>query len=255
MCQWLSCTCLEQPQYEDRSSLYSYQYSAHQSSIISENGTDSSDSKNKQSPADDDTMEILGPLADKEQQSDDSTASTGTVSNERLMAELQQEIDSEKSGGARSQMGKKMGLSSFRSDKTDEERQVAIDQARDLNGVNPVVTVVGSLFALAGAAGLWWLTQYLAEFFAMRPIETDVYFVARVTSVFRNVVMGLVSLASGFFGVTGVGIFLLGVRVAYGVTTGELDPTPIVRKNKDEDEKAVDFGNVWDLMTNKNQKR
>ena len=39
--------------------------------------------------------------------------------------------------------------------------------------------------------------------------------------------MGVSSLASGSFGVIGLGIFLLGLRVAYGVATGELDPTPI----------------------------
>lgn len=188
---------------------------------------------------------------------------TGTV-NERLMAELQQAVETEKYG-ARSSMGQKMGLAGssssrfrpFSSTKTDQERQAAVEEARNLNGVNPVVTLVGSMVALAIAAGLWTLTQWLAEYFALHPIESDLYVVNRVTAVFRNVIMGLVSLASGFFGVTGVGIFLLGVRVAYGVVTGELDPTPIVRKKTTttNDEPAVNLGSAWDLMTNKNQKR
>jgi len=229
--------------------------------------------------------EILGPLADAKKTREEAagtivdggedqvaaasgaSAMTGTV-NERLMAELQQAVETEKYG-ARSSMGQKMGLAGssssnrgsgrfrpFSSRKTDQERQAAVEEARNLNGVNPVVTLVGSMVALAIAAGLWTLTQWLAEYFALHPIESDLYVVTRVTAVFRNVVMGLVSLASGFFGVTGVGIFLLGVRVAYGVVTGELDPTPIVRKKTaTNDEAAVDLGSAWDLMTNKNQKR
>ena len=54
--------------------------------------------------------------------------------------------------------------------------------------------------------------------------------------------MGILSLASGFFFVTGLGIFLLGVRVAQGVASGELDPT---RKSVEEE---VVLPNVWDLM-------
>jgi len=61
----------------------------------------------------------------------------------------------------------------------------------------------------------------------------------------------------GFFLVTGLGIFALGVRVAYGVFTGELDPTPIKRNpiagvGKSED---VVMPNVWDLMMNKKPTR
>ena len=63
--------------------------------------------------------------------------------------------------------------------------------------------------------------------------------------------MGLSSLASGFFGVVGVGIFLLGVRVAYGVMTGELDPTPIKKSKSDE----IVMPDVWGLMTGKTNRR
>ena len=89
---------------------------------------------------------------------------------------------------------------------SDEERQVAIEEARNLNGVNPVVAIVGGLVGVTIATGLWFGTSSLGTFFALHPVDTDVYFIIRVTSVFRNIVMGLSSLASGFFGVTGVGI-------------------------------------------------
>jgi hypothetical protein len=174
---------------------------------------------------------------------DDGKAMTGTV-NERLLAELEDAARQEKYG-SRSAMSKSMGV---RSRKSDQEREAAIEEARNLNGVNPVVAITGSLFALAMAAGLWGLTNWLAEWFFLHPTNSDVYFVTRASSVVRNIVMGLSSLASGFFGVTGLGIFLLGIRVAYGVAKGELDPTPIKSKSKDGD---VEAPNVWDLMMNK----
>ena len=63
--------------------------------------------------------------------------------------------------------------------------------------------------------------------------------------------MGLSSLASGFFGVIGIGIFLLGIRVAYGVVTGELDPTPIKQSKSEE----IVLPDVWSLMTGKKPNR
>jgi hypothetical protein len=178
-------------------------------------------------------------------------AATNTV-NERLLSELEVATKKEKFG-ARSAAGRKLGLVDGygRSRKTDEEVEEAIARARDLNGVNPVIALTGSLFALAVAAGLWYATSQLGTYYLQHPVDTDVYFVIRVTSVVRNVSMGLVSLASGFFGVTGLGIFLLGVRVAYGVITGELDPTPIKQSMTDK----VKMPNMWDLMTNKKPSR
>ena len=182
---------------------------------------------------------------DDETNKAEEKAVTGTI-NERLMAELQEAANKEKYG-AKSSFGKKYGLSSFRSQKTEEEIQASIAEARDLNGVNPVVALLGGIFAFAVAGGLWYGTNVLGTFFALHPVETDVYFVQRLAAVFRNLVMGLVSLASGFFGVTGMGIFLLGVRVAVGVAKGELDPTPIKKKKSEE----LEMPNVWDLMMNK----
>jgi len=173
------------------------------------------------------------------------SAATNTI-NERLMEELQKATNQEK-GGSKSSVGKKLGFDAFRSDKSEEEREAAIAEARNLNGVNPGVALAGSAFALAAAGGLWALTNLLAEYFVLHPVESDAFVVERVTAVMRNVVMGIVALASGFFGVTGLGIFLLGVRVAYGVATGELDPTPVKKNKQDE----VEMPNVFDLMMNK----
>jgi hypothetical protein len=182
-------------------------------------------------------------------------AATNTI-NERLLAELQQAEQKERFG-ARSAAGKKLALvDGFgRPRKTDKEIQAAIEEARDLNGVNPVVAILGSFFAFAVAAVLWLSTNKMGAWFATHPPNTETYFVLRTAQVFRNVVMGLISLASGFFGVTGLGIFLLGVRVAYGVATGELDPTPIKKSSipgqQGEESNGVNIGNMMDLMMNK----
>jgi hypothetical protein len=202
----------------------------------------SSENKEKDSSSSAKIIDTSETTQEKEEPA--GSAATNTI-NERLMAELKEARGQEK--GSKSSVGKKLGLDTFRSDKTEEEREAAIQEARNLNGVNPAVALAGSAFALAAAAGLWALTNFLAEYFVLHPIESDTYAVERVTAVMRNVVMGIVALASGFFGVTGLGIFLLGVRVAYGVATGELDPTPIKKCKQDE----VEMPNVWDLMMNK----
>ena len=176
-------------------------------------------------------------------------AATRTV-NERLMAELEEAASKEKYG-SRSELTKKFSLDMFRSTKTDEERKAAIEEARNLNGVNPVVTGVASVLALATAFGLWKATTALGIFFATHPVESDWYVVQRSTSVFRNVAIGLVSLGAGFCGVTGLGILLLTGRVAIGVAKGELDPTPLPTKPGEE----VEIPNIWDLMLNKKPNR
>ena len=199
--------------------------------------------------------EILGPLASVVVEPADTTeapesgmAATRTV-NERLQAELE-EMKRKELYGSKTSIGQKMGLASFASTKTDEERNASIEEAKDLNGVNPAVALGGGVFALVAATGLWILTSFLAEEFVLHPVETDIYFVQRVASVFRNVVMGLTSLASGFFGVCGFGLLLLGFRVAYGVAKGELDPTPIKSKKQE-----IEMPNVWDLMTSQKGRR
>lgn len=177
-------------------------------------------------------------------------AATNTI-NERLLQELQQQQDTI-TKGPQSALGKKLGASFVRPRKSEEEIQASIEEARNLNGVNPVVALTASFVAMGIAYGLWTFTNYVGGVFVSHPLETDNYAIQRVASVFRNVVMGMFSLLSGFFGVTGFGVFLLGVRVAYGVVTGELDPTPIKKmKRGGLEEDKVEVPNVWDFMTNK----
>ncbi len=176
-----------------------------------------------------------------------SSAKTNTV-NERLMAELQAAAEAE--NGPKTKMGEKFKGAFRYSEKTDAEREAALEAARDLNGVNPIVTILASFFAFGMAFGLWSLTQFFAEAFLTHPVPVDApYAFVRAAGVFRNAVMGLTSLASGFAAVSGLGVFLLGCRVAIGVFSGELDPTPIKKPGLKNDE--IEIPNVWDLMMNK----
>lgn len=205
-------------------------------------------------PLDNDTITIQSSGPNKSDADDDvkTAAKTNTV-NERLMAELKAATEAER--GPKTKLGDKLKGAFKYSDKTDQERQAALEAARDLNGVNPGVTIVASFFAFGMAYGFWSLTQFLAGVFLTHPVPEDApYAFARAANVFRNVVMGMTSLASGFAAVSGLGVFLLGCRVAYGVMIGELDPTPIKRpgmKNSDE----IEIPNVWDLMMNKKPNR
>lgn len=118
-------------------------------------------------------------------------AATNTI-NERLMAELEDATNKEKYG-ARSRMGKKLGLAGMvESERTDEARKKSIEEARNLNGVNPAVALAGGVVALAGASALWYATSWLGGFFALHPVDSDVYFVQRLSQVLRNVAIGLV---------------------------------------------------------------
>jgi len=173
-------------------------------------------------------------------------AATSTV-NERLLSEIQASVEKEKYGSGKS----RQYFKEFQSQKTEEERRRSIEEARDLNGVNPLVCIGGAAFAWACAGALWFATTYLGVLFTSHPLDTDMYFAQRLADVFRSAVMGLVSLASGFFGVVGIGIFLLGIRVAYGVMTGELDPTPIKQPKSEE----IVVPDVWGLMMGKNNNR
>lgn len=186
-------------------------------------------------------------------------AATNTV-NSRLMAELRAQ-ESDVRVGPTSKFGRT--LASLRPERTEAERAASLAEARDLNGVNPVIAVTASLVALAMGFGLWTLTTYLGTLFATHPVDLDApYAFQRVAGVFRNAVMGLASLLSGFFGVTGLGVLLLGLRVGYGVATGELDPTPIKKpvrttssagssSSKDDGKPELDLSNAWDLMRGK----
>ena len=209
---------------------------------------DNEDRKIQAAKLEERTIEIESTKDDEEKEVS-AGAKVNTV-NERLMKELEEAQEKEKYGNK----GKK-GKFEFRyaPERTEEERLAALEEARNLNGINPLICIGGAIFAGVVSAALWSATGYIGEVFATHPVETDFYTIQRLAGVFRNVVIGIVSLASGFFGVTGLGIFLLGIRVAYGVLTGELDPTPIVNSKSSKEQPQI--LNIWEFMTGSNKRR
>merc|ERR1712187_414682 len=93
--------------------------------------------------------------------------------------------------------------------------------------------------------GFWVLTQSSAEWFLTHPIETEFYPVQRLGIAFQTAVVGLSSLAAGIFGFSALGILLLGLQVAVGVATGELDPN----KKSDEQARQTTAERVRDFLT------
>ncbi|CAE7322806.1 SLC2A3 [Symbiodinium sp. CCMP2592] len=105
-----------------------------------------------------------------------------------------------------------------------EDQKRIVQQEVDLNGIDPTACFVGAAPVAALSYGFWTFTSRSAEWFYNHPVESEFYPVQRLGLVFQAAVVGLSSLASGIFGFTALGIFLLGVRVSIGVLSGELDP-------------------------------
>jgi len=189
--------------------------------------------------------------------------------NARLLDELNNSIATNKNPEPKIKALKNIA-GFFSSTRTEEERQLALEEAKDLNGVNPFACIAASVVCFVLAAGLWAATNFLTGLFVMHPIQTDIYAIQRFAAVFRNVIVGITSLGAGFSGVTGLGLAALGFRVAYGVyVTGELDPTPLpknrsstaiisspVPRNDDTKEDAkFDARDAFALMFGSNKKR
>lgn len=126
------------------------------------------------------------------------------------------------------------------------EAQKTIKQQKvDLNGVDPITCVAGAIPVAALSYGFWTFTGRAAEYFVTHPIDSDFYPVQRLGVVFQTAMVGLGSLAAGIFGFTALGLLLLGIQVAYGVATGELDPN----KKSIQPERQSTAEKVRDLFT------
>lgn len=127
---------------------------------------------------------------------------------------------------------------------SDDQKRI-VQQEVDLNGIDPIACVVGAAPTAALSYGFWTFTGSAAEWFVTHPIESDFYPVQRLGAAFQAAVVGLSSLAAGIFGFTALGIFLLGVRVALGVASGELDPS----KQSAEPPRQTTAERVRDIFT------
>jgi hypothetical protein len=98
------------------------------------------------------------------------------------------------------------------------------DRKEDLNGINPVVPILASVFPAGLAYYALQLANYLSAHFAVSFLASEYYPVQRFAVISRNIVVGMASLLTGFSGVISLGLFALGVTVMIGVLKGELDP-------------------------------
>jgi len=126
-----------------------------------------------------------------------------------------------------------------------EDQKRIVRKEVDLNGIDPVTCLFGSIPVAGLSYGFWTLTGSAAEWFLAHPIETEFYPVQRLGVAFQTAVVGLSSLAAGIFGFTALGLFLLGLRVAFGAATGELDPT----RESTEPQRQTTAEQVRDLFT------
>lgn len=108
--------------------------------------------------------------------------------------------------------------------KTPSASSNRLNKIEDLNGIDPITSFFFAFFPLGMSYFGWQLSVYLAEHFAIQFVDSEIYPVQRFTIVARNLVVGMSSLATGFCGVVSLGLFLLSIRVGYGVLRGELDP-------------------------------
>lgn len=127
---------------------------------------------------------------------------------------------------------------------TEEQKQIQRETV-DLNGIDPIACLAGAVPTAALSYGFWTFTGSAAEWFVEHPIETEFYPAQRLGIAFQTALVGLSSLAAGIFGFTALGIFLLGVRVALGVASGELDPA----KESDEPRRQTTAEKVRDIFT------
>ena len=98
-------------------------------------------------------------------------------------------------------------------------------QAVDLNGITPTDLLIGASSYLCVALLAWQFTSAAGEYFALREIDTSVYYVARLTSLVRAVVVGMGALGAGITTIAGLGQLALAVHVSMLISQGELDPT------------------------------
>eukprot|EP00640_Fibrocapsa_japonica_P002763 CAMPEP_0113940572 /NCGR_PEP_ID=MMETSP1339-20121228/6679_1 /TAXON_ID=94617 /ORGANISM="Fibrocapsa japonica" /LENGTH=243 /DNA_ID=CAMNT_0000944447 /DNA_START=60 /DNA_END=791 /DNA_ORIENTATION=- /assembly_acc=CAM_ASM_000762 len=119
----------------------------------------------------------------------------------------------------------------------------------DLNGIQPFQAILGSLLAAGLSFGAWKFTNAMTIIYANQSAklaQSDILMVSRMTGFMRQVIVGSGSLATGVFGFTSLGMLLMGVRVAYGVAKGELDPTYV---DPEKEKKSIDLADVNEVLS------
>ena len=125
----------------------------------------------------------------------------------------------------------------------------ALAEPVNLNGIKPRDLLIGAGTYAVVCYGAVQFALSSAAFFAEHPpAETDYYFVQRLTSLARVVVVGMAALGSGITFIASVGQALLAIEVAVKISKGELDPSA-PRELPAEGRKKLELEKIFAMMT------
>jgi len=118
----------------------------------------------------------------------------------------------------------------------------------DLNGIKPRDLLIGAgTYAVVCYAAVQFMLAS-ATYFSEHPIaDTDFYFVQRLSSLARVIVVGMAALGSGVTGIASLGQALLAVQVQLGIAKGELDPN--APRELPEGRKRLELEKVFAMMS------
>jgi hypothetical protein len=86
--------------------------------------------------------------------------------------------------------------------------------------ISPLRCFTGSLIAGSLAMVMYRMMVAIATTFASKPITSDNRTVIAISGAVRTLVVGLVALGAGVFGIAAVGLLLLGVQLLVQKVTG-----------------------------------
>lgn len=138
-----------------------------------------------------------------------STPPVSATPNDRVMQQVRQTMQ-------------QLGISD---DDVAEGREAAVKKPKtieEMAGINPLSPLAGAAGAAVMSAAAWQMLLATVNFAAMHPMDDRIYIVQRVAVVIRTTLVCLFALGSGISGVTSVGLFLVGLRLAYAHQSGEL---------------------------------
>lgn len=95
-----------------------------------------------------------------------------------------------------------------------EAPQIEVREEVDISDVNPAVAVASSVATICAAYFMWQFTTFMTISFAEHPFQSDFYPVQRFAGLVRQVVVGASSLLTGLTAATGIGVGVLGIKVA-----------------------------------------
>ncbi|MBW4615521.1 MAG: DUF3082 domain-containing protein [Desmonostoc vinosum HA7617-LM4] len=93
------------------------------------------------------------------------------------------------------------------------EPNVTQQQTQQQFSATPLRSLLGAVISGAMGFGLYSLMIAIATNFATKPIHSDNLLVIKISSAVRTLVVGIVALGAGIFGIVAVGLLALAVQL------------------------------------------